>query len=67
MTYLTEKQVVDLLRAKKGSQTQAEIASRMGISMQYLGHILRGIRSPGQKVLKYLGLKKVTLYQRNGQ
>lgn len=47
------KAVVD----EEGSVRKA--AQEIGISAAYLGDLLRGRREPGDKVLQYLGLKKV--------
>lgn len=64
MEYLTVDEVRQLLESRKGSRTQEDLASDIGISYQYLGHILRGVRVPGERVLKFLGLKRVILYQK---
>jgi len=61
--YLTVDQVVSLLEARRGDRTLEQFAAEVGVSYQYLGHIFRRVRSPGRDVLKYLGLKKITLYQ----
>ena len=64
---LTSDDVLDLLVARRASRTLEEFAEEVGVSYQFLGHILRKARPPGKEVLKYLGLKRVILYQRNGR
>lgn len=43
--------------------TQAELASLIGISPQFLSEILNGKRNPSQTVLNFLGLEKVVSYR----
>ena len=63
--YLDLDQVVSLLEIKRGDRTLEEFAEEVGVSYQFLGHIFRKVRPPGKDVLRYLGLRKVTLYQRS--
>jgi len=63
--YLTIDDVRQLLQSRQGDRTQEDLAREIGISYQFLGHILRGVRSPGKDVLKFLGLRKLTVYQRD--
>lgn len=68
--YLTLKEVTDLLKAARGGKTLAdfaeEISEKSGIpcSFQYLSQVLKGLKGPGDAMLKYLKLEKVTVYQR---
>lgn len=59
-TALTRHQVIELLKAKRGSRTLESIAAEIGVTFQYLGHVIDdGTRTPGEKVLKWLGLREV--------
>jgi transcriptional regulator with XRE-family HTH domain len=42
---------------------QADLATQIGISPQYLSEILKGKRNPSKTVLDFLGLEKVVSYQ----
>lgn len=65
---LTTEQVVELLDEKRADRTLEQFAEEVGVSYQYLGHIFRRVRTPGREILKYLGLRKVTFYQKeNGR
>jgi transcriptional regulator with XRE-family HTH domain len=67
--YLTTDQVVDLLKEDRGDRTLEEYAKVIGVSYQFIAHVLRGVRQPGKKMLKHLNIKKLTLYTyvRNGR
>ena len=67
--YLTVEDVVKLLKEARGDRTLEEFARLIGVSYQFCAHIERGVRQPGKKVLKYLGLQKITryVYVRNGK
>ena len=55
--------VVDLLRVLVSQEdSQASLATEIGISPQYLNDILKGRRDPGETVLRYLGLRKRVIY-----
>ena len=43
--------------------TQADAAKMIGISPQYLHDVLNHHRSPGKKILDWLGLEKEVVYQ----
>lgn len=67
--YLTHAQVVELLVSRKGDRPIGELALDIGISRSMLTNILGGFRrADGERVLKYLGLEKVTMftYKRTG-
>lgn len=57
---------IELLRRAQGSETQKEFAERMGISPQYLNHVLTGKTEPGEGVLRPMGVKKVVSYEKEG-
>jgi transcriptional regulator with XRE-family HTH domain len=42
--------------------TQADLATRIGISPQFLSEILKGKRNPSKTVLDFLGLEKHVTY-----
>lgn len=61
---MTLDKVVEQLRrevAKAGSETAW--AYPHGISQSYVNFVLRNVISPGPKMLKALGLKKVISYE----
>jgi transcriptional regulator with XRE-family HTH domain len=63
MHAITEQQLTQLLRlAVERNGSQKVVASRLGISPQYLNDILRGRREPGEKVLKALGYRREVRY-----
>ncbi len=43
--------------------SQLSVARELGVSAAYLNDILQGRRAAGPKVLKKLGLKRVTRYE----
>ena len=61
-TTLTNTEVLDTLReAVSAAGSQRTYASSIGVSQAYLGDVLHGRRSPGERVLSALGLKKITV------
>ena len=79
MVCMTEEQVRTLLVNLKNSfavdygrnyGTETALAAAMRISPQYLNDVLRRGRSPGPKILDYLGLEKRVEYvtvKKNGR
>ena len=63
-SYYTREEVVKLIRQRMGTHTQEEFAAQVGISYQLLSNILIGSRSPGQKILKFLKLRKEVGYRK---
>lgn len=63
---LTEQQVVAELESMKGSLTLQEFSASIGVSFQYLAKVLNGERTPGDKILEYMGIVKrsETWYER---
>jgi hypothetical protein len=62
---MTEEHLLELIEScivRYGSAKNT--AQRFNISPQYLCDIRKGKRAPGDTVLKHLGLKKVTSYER---
>lgn len=55
---LTEKQVVELIKAGQGSKYLSAYAKEIGISFGYLNDIYQLRRSPGPKILDYFGIQK---------
>lgn len=61
--YLTHADLLSLLNEHKGSRQLDDFASEVGVSSSLMSNILCGYRKAhGSKVLKYLGVKKVTMY-----
>jgi transcriptional regulator with XRE-family HTH domain len=58
MAKMTDEQVLELIRWTQGDRSLREFAKEIGVSAAYLSDILRGNRSPGEKVLKFFKLKK---------
>lgn len=58
MQAISREDVVKMLRAKQGKQTQQEFAATFKCSAQYLCDIYSGRRDPGFTVLEFLGLEK---------
>lgn len=61
---LSESEVRELVHGMTANRTKQDVAAELGISPQYLGDILAGRRSPGEKALRRLGLRRVVLYER---
>ena len=61
MHSMTRADVVARLRKQQGDRTQQDFAKFLGISPPHLSEIYRGTRSPGPKLLKRLGLKRLTI------
>lgn len=59
---MTQQQVLSLLEEKRGDDSWASLAERIGVSRAYLSDILRGRRDPGPTILEFLGLRKVVSY-----
>ena len=58
-------ELIGLLNEKKGERTVTEFAEELRISPPMLSNILCGHRrADGPRVLRYLGLKKVEMYER---
>lgn len=59
------EELIDLLKGKQGDLTITEYAAKIGISAPMLSNVLCGHRrADGSKVLKFLGMKKVEMYER---
>ena len=61
---ISSREVLDRIAARirvAGSQKAA--AAALGISAQYLTDILNGRREPGPKMLKALGLERISSYR----
>jgi transcriptional regulator with XRE-family HTH domain len=55
---------LDMIRGRlESGKTQAEVAKELGVSTPYLSDILKGKRDCGPKVLRALGLERVTVYR----
>lgn len=63
-SYYSAEDVVKMLKVRQGTKTQEEFASEIGISFQLYSNVALMSRSPGKKILKFLGLRKVVLYEK---
>jgi transcriptional regulator with XRE-family HTH domain len=61
--YLTHTQLLALLVERKADLSVNDLATAIGISPSMLSNILCGYRrADGPKVLKFLGVERVTMY-----
>ena len=58
MQSLTDDDVLELIRKRKGEKSLRAFAEEIGITAPYLSDILKKNRSPGKTVLKFFGLEK---------
>ncbi|MBI5304068.1 MAG: transcriptional regulator [Chloroflexi bacterium] len=62
---MTRDDVVQLLKRKvEKAGTQVAIAREFGVTEAYISDVLHGKRSPGEKILDGLGLRRVVGYVR---
>lgn len=54
----TQREVIDLLKAKFGNKSVQDVAILMHVSRGYLYDVLSEKRSPGPSVLAYLNLER---------
>lgn len=55
--------ILKILRARIETEgSQMAVARNLGVSPQYLSDVLRRQRSPGEKILEPLGLKRQVFY-----
>lgn len=55
----TQQQVANMVRKRQGRKTDTAFAAELGVSCATINLIRLGLRLPGPKVLKALGLKTV--------
>lgn len=55
---------IRMLRESLGTDSQADVARKIGISPQYLHDVLNERRGPGEKILDYLGLERIITYRK---
>lgn len=61
-TTLSNTEVLSALReAVSASGSQRTYASSIGVSQAYLADVLHGRRSPGERVLSALGLRRLVI------
>ena len=61
--YLNHDDLLTLLKERKGDKQLDQFAAEVNVSPSLLSNILCGYRKAhGAKVLKFLGVKKVTMY-----
>lgn len=54
---MTTEQVLLELKKKRGSDSLTAFAERVGCSLPYLSDVYNGRRTPGPRILRFLGLK----------
>lgn len=65
MRYYTVEEVIKMANEFiEVTGNQKQVADMVGISPSYLSDILKGKRSPSDKLLRVLGLHEVTLYRK---
>jgi transcriptional regulator with XRE-family HTH domain len=67
MKRLTQSQMLELLKKRKGDRPASKLAEELGISASYLCEIFKGTREPGPAVLGKIGLERVVLYREVNQ
>ena len=66
--YYTHDDLIEMLKAEQGSTPRNEFARKIGISYPMYSHILSGNRrADGAKVLKFLRMKRVVVFVRDGE
>jgi len=56
---MTRDEVLVLLRRRvKRCGSQAKTAAEIGVSPTYLSYVLRRMKTPGPRVLRYLGMQR---------
>jgi transcriptional regulator with XRE-family HTH domain len=63
-SYYSADDVIKLLKVRQGTRTQEDFAAEIGISYQLLSNVILGSRSPGNKILKFLKLRKEVGYRK---
>jgi len=53
---------LSIIRERLKTQNQRELADELGVSEGHLCHVIKGRRRPGERMLKALGLERVTVY-----
>lgn len=63
--FMNQQEIVTYIRGVIASQyeSQAGFAHKNGLSVQYVNDVLNGRRSPGRKMLKAIGARKVVSYE----
>lgn len=50
--------MVQMLRKKTDATSQSQVAKEIGVSIQFVNDVLNRRRTPSQRILEYLGLKR---------
>jgi hypothetical protein len=62
--FVDTKDVKELLRKAQGSRSIAELSRDINCSTAYVSDFYAGNRTPGPKILNYLGLEKQVVYKK---
>lgn len=63
--YLTKEDIMKhLVQAVTDAGTKKAFAEQSHLSQAFVGDVLNGRREPSDKILKALGYRRVTLYER---
>ena len=61
---LTEHDFIERLRTTVAAAgSQKAYAERIGVSASFLSDVLRGNRTPGEKIIAALGLEMIVMYR----
>lgn len=64
MNVMDAKAVVGLLRKAQGTRSVGQLSREIGCSTAYVSDVYAGNRTPGPKILEYLGLEKAITYKK---
>ena len=59
----SERDIIQMLRERKGSGTWKQLARKIGVSPQYLNDVVKRRRAPGLKISGPLGLVRIVYYR----
>lgn len=60
------RELLKIRLQRAGFKTNQSAALAIGISDSHLSHVLDGKDKPGPKILRWLGLKRVFIYEHDG-
>jgi len=56
--------IIEMLRKRQGTGTQADLAKAIGVSSAYLSDVFQGHRRPADKILEFLGIERRVVYRK---